>query len=121
MGGLMEVTWRDAAASAPVRLILVRVRKIRRERGGLFGLFRSPSVAGWIPEAHILEGVAEGETYPSTRVRAMLPGVLVEGVETGELIVLGLDADSSCLCVLRPPAGMSAAEVPGWAAAQPCG
>lgn len=78
--GTLELRWEGAAGRSQDRELLLRVRRLAPERGGLFGLFRSPSVEGWLPDPHVLEAeVAEGPSRGAA-VRLRLPGGVAQGL-----------------------------------------
>jgi len=108
------IGWQGAAGRTPDRFLVLRVTSVHAEGPGPFGIRRSPSIAGYLPDAHVLEGRA-GEQG----VRVRLPGPELKGTARGDLVALGLVGDHA-ICLLRPPAGMAEDAVAAWAKTRPC-
>lgn len=119
--GIWEVSWQGAAGRPPERFLVLRLTALEREGGGLFGLRRSPSMPGWLPDAHLLTGEVVSGTDPGRRMRLRVPGSELAGATPGGLLAVGLVDATHAICLLQPPAGMSAEAIPDWAKGQPCG
>ncbi len=113
------LVWQGAADRAPVGFVPIRVRRVRRDGGGLFGLNNSPSIVGALPDPRIVEGVPIGG---GGAIEVRVPGgELAPGVQAGARVVLGLVDADHVICLLVPPAEVADDRLLAWAAAQPCG
>lgn len=111
--------WEGAADRKPTFFAPIKVSRVSKEGGGLFGLRNSPSIAGSQPDAHLLEGtlLAGGGT-----VKLSLPGGEVPpGLTSGTRVVLGLVDADHVICVLVPPASVADDGLQDWAGRQSCG
>ena len=113
------LVWQGAADRVPVGFVPIRVRGVRREGGGLFGLNNSPSIVGALPDPRIVEGTPLGG---GGAIKVRVPGgELAPGVVAGARVVLGLVDADHVICLLVPPADLADERLLAWAAAQPCG
>jgi hypothetical protein len=112
--------WQGAADRSPSRFIAMRVGRIEKEGGGLFGIRNSPSLAGALPDARIVEGTPIGPRGGAIKLRAP-NGELPSGLASGARVVLGLVDDSHIICILAPPAETADEDLEAWAKTQPCG
>ena len=121
--GTLELTWQGAAGRTASRFVIVRVRDLSAESGGLLGflgLRRPPGMAGYMPEPHVLEGEVAGGDMAGHAVRLRLPGGETRGVTAGDVVALGLVDATHCICVLRVPAGITVEGAAAWATGQAC-
>jgi hypothetical protein len=113
--------WEGRDNRVPDRFLVLRVQRVEKEGGGLFGLRRSPSLAENLPDATILEGEEIGPSGNGARVTLHLPGADLPPVNRGDRVVLGVVGENACICVLAPPSHLADDQVAGWASSQPCG
>ena len=114
------LVWQGAADRKPVSYVALRVERIHKEGGGLFGIGNSPSIVGALPDAQLLEGVAIGGDGGA--VTARVPGgEIPAGLQAGSRVVLGLVDAGHLICLLVPPQDVADAALPSWAAGQTCG
>ena len=111
-----ELAWEGAAGLPPQRFLVLRVDSVEKDRGGLFGIRNSPSLAGSYPDATVITA-----TGPAGKWRLRGPGAELAGLTDGKRVVVGLVDDGHFLCVLLPPSDLPDSAVAGWAAGQRCG
>ena len=112
--------WQGAADRTPVRFIAMRVGGVEKDGGGLFGIRNSPSLAGALPDARIVEGAAIGEAGGPIKVRAP-GGELPPGLGAGARVVLGMVDETHVICILAPPDDVADDALAAWAGTQSCG
>jgi hypothetical protein len=117
----LDITLQGAADRAPARFLVLRVSGVAPASGGLLGVRRSPSMPGWMPDAHVTTGTLAAGDQPGRAVRLHAPGRDVAGAAPGALLALGMVDDAHCICILRAPPTMEAGAVAAWAATQRCG
>lgn len=111
--------WEGAADRKPTLFAPIKVLGVKKERGGLFGLRNSPSMEGFQPDSHLIEGTL---LQGGGKVRLSLPGSEVPaGLASGARAVLGLVDADHVICVLLPPAEVTDDALATWAASQTCG
>jgi hypothetical protein len=112
--------WQGAADRKTQQFIALRVTDVRKEGGGLFGIGNSPSIAGAMPDARLVEGQTLND--PGAVVRLKAPGgELPAGLGKGSRLVLGLVDPRHVICLLSPPESVADDALLTWAAGQPCG
>lgn len=112
--------WQGAADRKPAQFIAMRVNAIRKEGGGLFGIGNSPSLAGAMPDARLVEGSRIGEDGPAVKVKVP-GGELPKGLDKGSRVVLGLVDARHVICLLVPPDTVADSALASWAPSQRCG
>lgn len=117
----VTLEWQGAAGRQPEHHLVLRVVGLKRDRGGLFGLGRSPAMPGYLPDAHVITAeMAEGADR-GARIRARVPGMIAEGITPGCLIALAMVDAKHAIGLLRPPAGLSPERIAAWVKAQTLG
>ena len=112
--------WQYADNRKPAQFIAMRVKDIRKEGGGLFGIGNSPSIAHSMPDARLIEGGRIDAGGPAVKLRAPA-GELPKSLNKGSRAVLGLVDARHVICMLLPPETVDDAALLTWAAGQPCG
>lgn len=116
-----ELVWQGAAGRAPDRFMAVRIDGNEPEGGGLFGIQRSPSLAGALPDAHVLKATAIGPGAGGSTLSLRIPGGELPPLGQGDRALFGMVGEAICLCVLKPPEDVPPERFAKWAAGQPCG
>ena len=103
----MPLAWEWPDNRKPDGRLLVEIKKIEKEGGGLLGTRRSPSMADYMPDATIVTGtVAAGDkSVVGREVRLRLPGAELPAVTTGQRVGLGLVGQATCICIQKAPDG----------------
>lgn len=116
---IKPLLWQGAAGRKPTRFVPVEVTSVKPDKGGVFGIQQSPSIAGAYPDAQTIEGMSLGGSRVFVKARA--PGAeLPRGLATGQRLVLGLVDDTHFICFIVPPADVPADALARWASEQPC-
>ena len=117
----LEFKWEWPAGRPIARKVLVHVDAIDKVSSGLFGLGRSPSVEGYLPDARTLRAsiVAGPQGLAGRRLTLNLPGPeasnLVVGGNAGVGLVAGQDKGSGiAVCVASAPEGGNAQWLSSW-------
>jgi hypothetical protein len=114
---VVDLTWQGAAGRTPHSFLVLRIDSVSRDRGGLFGIRNSPSLADSFPDPTVIE--ASG---PDGRRRLRGPGAeLPSGLARGDRVAVGLIDAGHFLCLLVPPTSLPDDAVAAWAATQTCG
>jgi hypothetical protein len=114
------LNWEYPADRDPGQFLLVRIDDAEKEGGGIFGIRRSPSLAGAMPDAMNWTGtIVDGESS-GDRVHIRVPGEDVPSVHKGDRVALGIVEGTTCICVLVPPANLDLAQARAWLAGQSC-
>lgn len=117
----LQFKWEGVAGRTPERFVVVRLERAAQEGGGLFGLRRTPSFIGNLPDAVVLEGKAVTGEAAGREVVLRAPGGELPALARGDRVALGLVEGSVCIGVLKVPAEISDAHAEEWAARQGCG
>ncbi len=116
-----QLVWQGAADRKPNRFLALRVEAVRKESGGLFGIGRSPSLAGSMPDARLVDGQTIGVEGQSVRLQIRAPGgELPAGLAKGARLALGLVDATHVICLWIPPDTVPDAELQSWASKQTC-
>ena len=114
------LAWGFPEGGKPAGFIAIRVETVAKEKRGLFGVLESPSVTGYLPDAHVVSGQRIGADRSTVSTRAPGPE-LPAGLGTGSRLVLALKDNDTVMCLLMPPDAVADDALPVWAATQNCG
>jgi hypothetical protein len=115
------LVWQGAADRKPTRFLALRVDAVRKESGGLFGIGRSPSLAGSMPDARVVDGQAVSAEGKAVSIQLRAPGgELPAGLAQGGRLALGLVDATHVICMWVPPDSVTDADLPAWAAQLSC-
>jgi hypothetical protein len=118
--GELALMWQWPAGRAIEHKMLVRLERLDVERRGFPGVRNSPSLAGSLPDPHILTGtVVHGPVeWRGSLITLRLPGTEVAGLTTGGMVAIALlDDGRVCVCIAPAPEGTSAEQslwLAGW-------
>lgn len=121
-------SWEWPSERATVQRLLVKVDSYRPYRGGFFGLGRSQSLAGALPDPMDLRGTIEvgSSNWVGERISVRLPGAEVAmpdhaKIEKGDIVAIGLVADSVVGCAMRVPDTVPPDQRSAWLEVWVCG
>ena len=103
----------------------VRLVSVERESGGLFGLGRSPSLGGALPDPRRVEAVVVAVDRPGTlatgeRLRFRLPALELGDAAPGALMVIGI-IGTMVVCLAPVPTAIPEEGLADWLPEAPCG
>lgn len=116
----LALTWEYPAGRSAERFLMVRLGKVEKEGGGLFGIRRSPSMADALDDARLWTGTVVNGDLAGSAVHIRVPGVDVPEASQGDLVALGIAEGSICICVRKPPTDLDSARTHAWLASQTC-
>ncbi|MEM7422730.1 MAG: hypothetical protein AAF334_03350 [Pseudomonadota bacterium] len=96
---------------------LATADKIAKTSKGLFGIGGSPSIVGNLPDSHTITGamVPGGESFTLA-----VPGPEAAKLTAGRRLVIGLVADTVCVCVASLPDAVPDDQAAEWAEDNAC-
>jgi hypothetical protein len=102
----------------------LRLVRIHKEGGGLFGIGRSPSLGGALPDAQRVEAEVivvdrSGPVHAGARIEFRIPKVELRGAGPGALVAVGMIGDN-VVCLAPAPADVNEAALAGWLPQAPC-
>lgn len=114
------LAWGFSETGKPAGFVAIRVESVAKEKRGLFGILDSPSVAGWLPDAHVISGKRIGADR--SMISARVPGPeLPAGLGAGSRLVLALKDADTVMCLLMPSDAVTDDALLSWAENQGCG
>jgi hypothetical protein len=114
------LAWGFSETGKPSGFVAMRVESVAKEKRGLFGILNSPSVAGWLPDAHVISGKRIGADR--SMISARVPGPeLPAGLGAGARLVLALKDGDTVMCLLMPTDAVTDDALLSWAETQDCG
>ncbi|HUB48047.1 MAG TPA: hypothetical protein VMB73_23965 [Acetobacteraceae bacterium] len=116
-----KLTWEWPAGRRTDRFLAVKLTRVAKEGGGLFGIRRSPSLADSLPDAKILEGSVMQGINTGEHVSLRAPGAELPRLAAGDRAAFGLVEDRICICVLQIPADITEDRLGAWLSRQSCG
>lgn len=101
MAADIDLKWEFPADREANEKLLVKIEKIKKESGGLFGTKKSPSLVDAFPEATRVSGVilSEDKNIKGKSVELVLPGLELEGIAKNGFAMLGLVDTNTCICI----------------------
>lgn len=81
--------------------LLVKIKNIKKESSGLFGTKKSPSLVDALPDATKVTGLvlSDDKAISGKSVELVLPALELEGISSGNLVMLGLVNTNTCICI----------------------
>jgi len=103
MSSDLELRWEWPAARQPEIKLVVEIGSVKKAGQGLFGVKKSPSIAGSLPDPMQLMGeVASGPTHlVGKSIQAVLPEVELGGAGKGDFLAMGVLGESICICAKK--------------------
>ncbi len=121
---LVQLGWEWRAERALEQRAGLRLIQINKEGHGLFGIGRSPSLGGSLPDAQrvqaeVLAVDRPGQASLGTKIGFRIPKLDLRGANEGALVVIGMIGEN-VVCFAPAPAEVTEASVAGWIAGAPC-
>lgn len=125
MSGQAKLGWEWRADRTLEQRAALRIERVVKERGGLFGIGRAPSLAGSLPDARrvaalVLTAQGEGPAVPGGPLDFRIPGVELQGAEAGRVVGVGI-IGNAVVCLTPAPDGLSEEGLADWLAKADCG
>ena len=116
--------WEWRADRVVQQIALVRLGSVKKEGGGLFGILKSPSLEGSLPdpmkiEAKVLSVDREGQLTAGETLGFRMPKYEMQEAAAGDAAAIGL-IDDVVVCFIRAPSEMNAADLEAWLYAVEC-
>lgn len=113
-----QLTWEWRAGRALAQRAAVQLGTIKKEGGGLFGLRKSPSLGGALPDAMVVESRVlavnrSGVAVVGTPLRFRIPKVELGSHKTGDIVVVGIIGQAA-VCIDSAPAGAQPEQAADW-------
>lgn len=109
-----DLKWEWPADRTPTRVAVARVTSFKKQGGGLFGFKKSPSIAGNLPQAHILEGEWIGGAFEAGPFRLVLPLPEIGQVEPGARLAIAMLDTPVCICIRAIPPHVTDRDALAW-------
>ena len=95
----ITLTWEWPDGRSSEYQLSVVVDSIVPESKSLFGLKKTPSVIGWMPDGVTLNGIIKSDDseLSGKTLKLLIPGDEVEGVSKGSLVILGVVDKNICI------------------------
>ena len=95
----MALTWEASDGRKIAYRVNVLVESMRPQSKGVFGIKKSPSIIGWMPNGIVLSGVivSEDVDLSGKTIKLMIPGDEILHVKNGDQISLGIVDNEACI------------------------
>ena len=115
------LTWEWPAGRKPDARIAARVAQLEEKGPGLFGIGRSPSIAGNLPDPIrlVLELLTKSDVFKTPSIELTVPQKEIPGIERSDRIALGLVQSKTCICIAKIPSDV--ANLDEWLSHWSCG
>lgn len=119
-----KLGWEWRAKRALAQRVGIKIDRIKRESGGLFGILKSPSLGGSLPDpmevdASIVAVDRPGLVDPVGTIRFRIPMMELNDAEAGTLAALGVIGET-VVCFAPAPTGMTEDRLAEWLPDAPC-
>jgi hypothetical protein len=116
--------WEWRAERALEQRVGVRLTRVKRESGGLFGIGRSPSLGGSLPDAQVVRADVlavdrPGPAEVGNTIEFRIPKFELKGAESGTLVAIGI-IGQNVVCLAPAAAGVAASSFGSWLSEAPC-
>ena len=120
----VQMGWEWRAGRALEQRVGLRLIQIKKEGTGLFGIGRSPSLGGSLPDAQrvqadVVAAARPGRAEIGMKVGFRIPKVELRGASEGSLAAVGIIGDN-VVCFAPAPAEVTEASLSGWISEAPC-
>jgi hypothetical protein len=107
--------WEGQADRAITGYLFVKLDRIEKDKGGLFGIKNSPSLAESLPDPRKLHGkVIRGKGNDPAEVTLHAPGGELPELKADDRVALALIGENACVRVLKVPADLPDDELAAW-------
>lgn len=116
--------WEWRAERALEQRAGLRLTRVKREGGGLFGIGRSPSLGGSLPDARVVRAEVlavdrPGRAEVGGTIEFRIPQLELKGADAGALVAIGI-IGGNVVCLASAPAGVTASSLALWLTEAPC-
>ncbi len=103
MSADVKLKWEWPADRTIEDKIVVKIKSIKKEGGGFFGLKKSPSLANSFPGPVIVTGSIENSngSIQGKVVEVTVPQLEISGITEGDYAMLGLVETGICVCIVK--------------------
>lgn len=121
---LVQLGWEWRAERALEQRAGLRLTRIKDEGNGLFGIGRSPSLGGSLPQAQrvqagVLAADRPGPANVGAGIEFRIPKVELRGANEGALVAIGI-IGHNVVCLAPAPAEVTEASLAHWLSGAPC-
>ena len=99
----ITLTWEWPDERKSETQIKIKVESIKPQSKGIFGVNKSPSVLGWIPDGVVLNGIITNndESLTGKTISIILPEEEIKDISAGDILSLGLVDSEVCIEVSK--------------------
>lgn len=120
----VEMGWEWRAERALDQRLGLRLIQIKKEGNGLFGIGRSPSLAGSLPDAQRVQADVIALDRPGvgrvgTKIAFRIPKIELRGAEEGALVAVGI-IGQNVVCLALAPDAVNEASLSSWISEASC-
>lgn len=120
----VQMGWEWRAERLLEQRLGLRLIQIKEEGNGLFGIGRSPSLAGSLPDAQRVQADVialdrPGTVKIGTKITFRIPKKELRGAHEGALVAVGI-IGQNVVCFAPAPAAVSEASLASWISEAPC-
>lgn len=120
----VQMGWEWRAERALEQRVGLRLIQIKIEGSGLFGIGRSPSLGGSLPDpqrvqADVISVERPGLAAKGIRIGFRIPKVELRGAREGSLAAIGIIGEN-VVCFAPAPVEVTEASLTGWISEAPC-
>ena len=121
---LVKLGWEWRAERTLEQRAGLRLVQIEKEGGGLFGIGRSPSLGGSLPDAQrvqadVLSVDRPGKLAVGASIAFRIPKVELKGANEGVLVAIGIIGEN-VVCLTPAPEEVVEASLSSWTSEAPC-
>jgi len=97
--------WEWPADRTAEKFLLATVTSIEKQKTGLMGVNKSPSIADTLPDAHRITGtiIDGGKQFKKKYFSLLLPKVELGDVAVHDTVGLGIVENTICICISKVP------------------
>lgn len=120
----LEMGWEWRAERELEQRLGLRLIQIKQEGNGLFGIGRSPSLAGSLPEAQRVQADVialdrPGTAKIGTKITFRIPKIELRGAKEGAFVAVGI-IGQNVVCLALAPDVVNEALLASWISEAPC-
>lgn len=120
----VEMGWEWRAERALEQRLGLRLTQIKKEGNGLFGIGRSPSLGGSLPDAQRVQADVIALDKPGigkigTKITFRIPKIELKGAQEGALVAVGI-IGQNVVCLALAPDAVNEALLSSWISEVSC-
>jgi hypothetical protein len=120
----ISLGWEWRAKRALTQRVALRIDSVEKESGGLFGIGKSPSLGGSLPDPMRVRASAiavdrSGPVPAGSALEFRIPKMALQGVAKGDLVAIGIIGNAA-VCLTRAPSDVAEPDLAGWLPDAPC-